>query len=117
MDFIFVDDVARANLMSADSELSDEVLNIATGTETSLNDLAAALGKIMNVDIPPQYGPARKAVPVWRQLADVTKAERLLGFKAEVGLEEGLRRLVQWWTGQSGAPLPICKTGGEAAAC
>jgi UDP-glucose 4-epimerase len=46
----------------------------------------------------PEYGPARKVNPVSRRLADTAKAERLLGFKARVSLEEGLRRLVEWWS-------------------
>jgi UDP-glucose 4-epimerase len=98
MDFVFVTDIARANLMAANSSLTDDVLNIASGTETSLTELAAALGRVMGVDLPPEYGPARKATPVWRRLAHVGKAEHLIGFRAKVSLEEGLRELVQWWT-------------------
>jgi UDP-glucose 4-epimerase len=102
MDFIFVTDIARANLMAANSSITDDVLNIASGTETSLNELAATLGRVMGVDLPPEYGPVRKATPVWRRLADVKKAERQIGFKARVSLEEGLRQLVQWWSRETG---------------
>ena len=98
MDFVFVEDVARANIMAAKSSLTDDVLNIASGTETSLSELAETLGRVMGVDRAPEYGPARKVNPVSRRLADVRKAERLLGFRTEVSLEEGLRRLVQWWS-------------------
>jgi UDP-glucose 4-epimerase len=105
MDFVFVADVARANLRAATSTLTDEVLNVASGTETSLTQLAAALGQVMGVDRPAEYGPARKATPVWRRLADVKKAERLIGFKAEVSLEEGLRQLVEWWSRETGTPV------------
>jgi len=98
MDFIFVTDIARANLMAANSSITDDVLNIASGTETSLTELAAALGRVMGVDLAPEYGPARKATPVWRRLADVRKAERQIGFKSKVSLEDGLRQLVQWWS-------------------
>jgi UDP-glucose 4-epimerase len=101
MDFVFVDDIARANLMAANSSITDDVLNIASGTETSLNELAATLGRVMGVDRPPEYGPARKATPVWRRLADVSKAEQKIGFKAKVSLEEGLRQLVQWWAAET----------------
>jgi UDP-glucose 4-epimerase len=52
----------------------------------------------MGVDLPPEYGPERKATPVWRRLADVTKAQRQIGFSASVSLEEGLRQLVKWWS-------------------
>jgi UDP-glucose 4-epimerase len=97
MDFVFVDDVARANTMAAKSSITDDVINIASGTETSLTELAETLGRVMGVNLPPEYGPARKATPVWRRLADVSKAKQRLGFKAQVSLEEGLRSLVQWW--------------------
>jgi UDP-glucose 4-epimerase len=106
MDFVFVSDIARANLMAANSSITDDVLNIASGTETSLTELATALGKVMGVDLPPEYGPARKATPVWRRLADVRAAERRIGFKAKVSLEEGLRQLVQWWSKETKTPVP-----------
>jgi UDP-glucose 4-epimerase len=63
-----------------------------------LIELAEALGRVMGVNLAPEYGPARKATPVFRRLADVRKAEQLLGFHTQVPLEEGLRRLVQWWS-------------------
>ena len=97
MDFVYIDDVARANILSLLSDIEDDVLNIASGTETSLRDLASALLKVMGSDLHPEYGPDRKVNPVSRRLADTRKAERLLGFKAEVGLESGLSRLVAWW--------------------
>jgi UDP-glucose 4-epimerase len=97
MDFVYIDDVARSNILALQSGVSDEVFNVASGTETSLNELAAALLRVMGSDLQPEYGPERKVNPVSRRLADISKAERLLGFKAEVGLEEGLTRLVAWW--------------------
>jgi UDP-glucose 4-epimerase len=105
MDFVFVTDIARANLRAANSTITDDVLNIASGTETSLSELAAVLGRVMGVELPPEYGPARKATPVWRRLADVKKAERLIGFKAKIGLEEGLRQLVEWWSKETSTPV------------
>jgi UDP-glucose 4-epimerase len=104
MDFVFVTDIARANLRAAQSTITDDVLNIASGTETSLTELATTLGRVMGVDLPPEYGPARKATPVWRRLADVRKAERLIGFRASVGLDEGLRQLVDWWSREKAGP-------------
>jgi UDP-glucose 4-epimerase len=97
MDFVYIEDVARSNILALQSALADDVFNVASGTETSLNDLAAALLKVMGSDLEPEYGPERKVNPVSRRLADTTRAEKLLGFKAQVGLEEGLRRLVGWW--------------------
>src|SRR3954467_4956683 len=53
MDFVFVEDVARANLVAAKSTITDDVMNVASGTETSLSELATALGRVMGVDLPP----------------------------------------------------------------
>jgi UDP-glucose 4-epimerase len=107
MDFVFVTDIARANLRAANASLTDDVLNIASGTETSLTELATVLGRVMGVDLPPEYGPARKATPVWRRLADVTKAQRQIGFTAKVPLEEGLRQLVHWWSQEAATPVKV----------
>lgn len=97
MDFVYIDDVARSNILALQSDKSDNVYNVASGVETSLNDLAYALLRVMGSNMQPEYGPERKVNPVSRRLADTTAAERDLGFKAEVDLDEGLRRLVNWW--------------------
>lgn len=109
LDFVHVRDIARANLLAAKSGVTDEVFNVASGTETSLKDLAQLLARIMGSSIEPQYEPARKVNAVTRRLADMRKAERLLGFKTEVSLEEGLRELIGWWQRERAA------AGGEAA--
>jgi UDP-glucose 4-epimerase len=97
MDFVYVDDVARANIAAAVAPVSDEVFNIASGTESSLRDLADALLRVMGSDLGVEYGPERKVNPVSRRLADTSAARERLGFEAEVDLDEGLRRLVHWW--------------------
>ncbi len=97
MDFVYIEDVARSNVLALASDVKDEVFNIASGTETSLNDLAEALLKVMGSNLKPEYGPERKVNPVSRRLADTTKAKEMLGFEASVDLEEGLTRLVAWW--------------------
>jgi UDP-glucose 4-epimerase len=97
MDFVFVEDVARANCLALKSELSDEVINVASGEETSLLSLLNALLRVTgNSHVKPEFGPERAVNPVPRRLADTRKAEQLLGFKTLIGLEEGLRRLVNW---------------------
>src|ERR1043165_1814149 len=82
MDFVYVEDIARANVLAAKANVTDEVVNIASGTETSLKELAEALLHVMGSDLSPDYGPERKVNPVPRRLADVRKARRLLGFEA-----------------------------------
>jgi UDP-glucose 4-epimerase len=97
MDFVYVEDVARANVLALASAASDDVFNVASGVETSLNDLAAALSRAMHVRRAPEFGPERKVNPVPRRLASTEKAERMLGFRASVSLDDGLSRLVEWW--------------------
>ena len=97
MDFVYIEDIARANILALQSDLTDDVFNIASGSETSLNDLAKALLKVMGSDLQPEYGPERTVNPVSRRLADTSKAEELLGFRAQVSLEDGLSQLVNWW--------------------
>ncbi len=97
MDFVYVEDVARAYLLAAKSDASDVVLNCGSGVETSLKDLALALMEVMGWKGEIEYGPERKVNPVARRLADMSQAEKLIGFKARVTLKEGLRRLVTWW--------------------
>jgi UDP-glucose 4-epimerase len=100
MDFVYIEDVARSNILALKSDVTDDVFNVARGEETSLNELAAALLRVMGSNLKPEYGPERKVNPVSRRLADISKAERLLGFRAEVGLDEGLGRLIDWWRSQ-----------------
>jgi UDP-glucose 4-epimerase len=97
MDFVYAVDIARANLLAAQSDVTDEVFNIARGEETSLHELATTLVKVMGADLQPEYGPERKVNPVPRRLADVRKARKLLGFEAQTTLAEGLEHLVRWW--------------------
>lgn len=97
MDFVYAEDIARANVLAAKSPASDEVFNVASGVETSLNDLAASLLKVMGSNLKPEYGPARKVNAVPRRLADTSKARNMIGFEAKISLDEGLRKLVDWW--------------------
>jgi UDP-glucose 4-epimerase len=97
MDFVYIEDIARANILAAKSNVVDDVFNVASGVETSLNDLANSLLKVMGSDLKPEYGPARKVNAVSRRLADTTNARRMIGFESTVSLEDGLRRLVDWW--------------------
>jgi UDP-glucose 4-epimerase len=93
-DFVYTEDVARANLLAATSAESDAVFDIASGTETSLSQLAGALGRVMGSDL---IADERTIEVVPPRLADTSREMRRLGWKADVPLEEGLRRLVDWW--------------------
>ncbi|MGE0747238.1 MAG: NAD-dependent epimerase/dehydratase family protein [Rhodospirillales bacterium] len=97
MDFVYADDIARANILAAKSDADDAVFNVASGVETSLNELARTLLKVMDSPLGVEYGPERKVNAVVRRLADTAAARDRLGFVAAVPLEDGLRRLVAWW--------------------
>jgi UDP-glucose 4-epimerase len=102
MDFVYVEDIARANLLAAEADITDEVFNVASGIETSLSELAELLIKVMGADLSVEFGPERAAIKVHRRLADTASARERIGFKAEIGMEEGLRRLVEWWRAEGG---------------
>ena len=97
MDFVYITDIARANVLAAEADATDEVYNVARGESTSLVDLAAALARAMDTELTPEHGPERSLPAVPARKAAVEKAARDLGFTAQVGLDEGLRELVAWW--------------------
>jgi len=97
MDFVHTRDVARANILAAGSGVVEGVYNVASGAETSLLELARALLRAMDSDLDVEHGPERAVNGVVRRQADTAAARRDLGFRAETGLEEGLRELVDWW--------------------
>jgi len=96
-DFTFVENVVHANLLAAHSEKGiGQVMNIACGDETSLNDLVNILKEISDKDITPEHVAARLGdVPHSR--ADVSKAKELLGYEPVVDIKEGLRRTFTWY--------------------
>ncbi|PXA65710.1 NAD-dependent epimerase/dehydratase family protein [Cryobacterium arcticum] len=97
MDFVFTSDIARANLLAAAGNVTEGVYNVASGTETTLLELAQALLSAMGSDLEVEHGPERAVNGVQRRLADVSAARTDLGFDAEVSLADGLRQLVDWW--------------------
>jgi len=105
MDFVDARDIARANILAAKADVTDEVFNVASGQETSLLELAQMLSKVMGSDIPPQHGPERKVNGVTRRLADISKARDMIGFEARITMEEGLRDLVEWWRRERAATM------------
>ncbi|MEZ0394887.1 MAG: SDR family oxidoreductase [Anaerolineales bacterium] len=95
-DFIFVGDVVRANLLAAETPAADgEVINICTGQETSLLDLLAALSEAGGSKPEVRFGPPRPG-DIYRSAGDPHKAVRLLGFRAETTLADGLRQTFEW---------------------
>ena len=96
MDFVFVEDVARANLLAAQSDITDEAFNVGTGIQTSLKELCHMVLRLTGSPLQPEYREARRVGNVQRRRAAIEKAEKMLGFRAAVTVEEGLRELIRW---------------------
>jgi UDP-glucose 4-epimerase len=110
MDFVHVRDIARCNILGAKAKATDEVFNVASGTETSLAQLAEALASVMGQGhLTPEFQAERAVNPVPRRLAATAKAERLLGFRSTVSLEQGLRELVEWWRSERRASAAVAE--------
>jgi nucleoside-diphosphate-sugar epimerase len=96
-DFTYVANVVDANLLAAESaEAVGQVINLGIKQRTTLNQLLAELQKIVGANVAPHYEPPR-AGDIRHSLADITRAETLLGYRPRVGLTEGLGHTVAWY--------------------
>jgi UDP-glucose 4-epimerase len=95
-DFTFVDNIVSANLLAADAPgVEGAIVNVAMGGSTTVNELAATIGRLLDRPVEKRYEPERTA-DVNASWADVGEARRLLGYEPRVGLEEGLRRTAEF---------------------
>jgi nucleoside-diphosphate-sugar epimerase len=99
-DFTYIANVVDGVLRACSASVSGMVLNVATGSRISLNELFLALRKLTGSHVTPTYAPARVG-DVRDSQADISKARQLLGYEPLVALEEGLRRTVEWYRTQS----------------
>jgi UDP-glucose 4-epimerase len=95
-DFVAVEDCARANICAMRAEISDRFYNVGTGLRTSLKDLAEMIVQLTGCKQPIKFAPRSQATLVRNRIGSPVRAEAELGFKAEVFLEEGMRRLIAW---------------------
>jgi nucleoside-diphosphate-sugar epimerase len=96
-DFTYIDNVVSANLKALSAKkLSGEVVNVALGRRTTLNQLYSMLQDVIGSDLPAEYGPTR-AGDVKDSEADIHKAIELLGYETLVSVEDGIRRTVEWY--------------------
>ena len=98
-DFTYIDNVVNANIKAAfaSKEACGKTFNIACGERTSLNKLVGKLKEIMNSEVEPVYMDERIG-DVKHSLADITAAQKYLGYEVNVKLEEGLKKTVDWFT-------------------
>jgi nucleoside-diphosphate-sugar epimerase len=97
-DFTFVANAVDANLRAAEApNVAGEMINVANGERTTLNDLLEVMKKLTGKgDVQAEYREARTG-DVRHSLADITRARELLGYEPRIGLEEGLRHTIEWW--------------------
>ncbi|MCX8174989.1 MAG: NAD-dependent epimerase/dehydratase family protein [Candidatus Micrarchaeota archaeon] len=100
-DFTYVEDVVDANLLAAKSRIRFGIFNVGTGRETSINEMIALLNQKLGTSIAPLYRQNTIKNYVARTQADTSRAEKKLGFKAKVPLEEGIRRLIEYYKSRS----------------
>ena len=94
-DFVFVEDVVRANLLAIDYPESD-VFNVGTAIETDVNTIFRELNKIVGKNIPETHGPAKEGEQQ-RSVINYSKAKERLGWEPKVSLQEGLRKTVNYF--------------------
>jgi nucleoside-diphosphate-sugar epimerase len=96
-DFTYVANVVDGVLRAATARgAAGEVINVATGRQIAISELAKTLGTIIGVSTTPVHIDARPG-DVRHSLADISKAKMILGYEPIVGLEEGLRKTVDWY--------------------
>jgi len=95
-DYVYVEDVARANVLALEGGASPGAYNIGTGIETSVNQLYEALREISGKDLPPEHGPAKPGEQT-RSSIDLSKALRELGWRLETELTVGLKRTLNFF--------------------
>ena len=101
-DFTYIDNAVHANLLAAKAPataVAGGVFNVATGTRADLNETFQILKKLTGYSGDVKYGPEREG-DVKHSLADISSAEKHLGYKPQVNFEEGLRLTVDWYRGQ-----------------
>src|SRR5579862_3513867 len=104
-DFTYIDNAVQANLLAAKAPaaaVAGGVFNVATGTCADLNETFQILKKLTGYSGDVKYGPEREG-DVKHSLADISSAEKHLGYKSQVNFEEGLRRTVDWYRSESRA--------------
>lgn len=94
-DFVYVRDIARANICALKSDTEDECYNVGMGTTTTIKELTQLILELTGCKLEPIYEPQGKTF-VTHRIGSTKKAEKELGFKAETGLREGLKILIEW---------------------
>jgi UDP-glucose 4-epimerase len=95
-DYVYVEDVARANILAVENQVTSGAYNVGTGIETSVSRLYELLSEISDKDLPPEHGPAKPGEQQ-RSSVDPTLAGRGMGWRPEVGLTDGLVETLRYF--------------------
>lgn len=95
-DFIYVEDIVRGLIVCATRGNPGEVYNLASGLETSIFDLAKLVNRLTNNNTPIEFAPKREWDNSGRRFGSTLKAKEKIGFEAQVGVKDGLRRAIKW---------------------
>lgn len=98
-DFVFVEDVVEANLTAAEGDCAGEVLNVARGERTTINELVAAINSILDTEIEPIHEQARPG-DIRHSVADISNARTTIGYEPVVGFRDGLERTINAFSEQ-----------------
>ena len=96
VDFVYVEDVARANLLACETAAPAAIVNVCSGVETTMRDLAALLLRLTGSGVGMEFTPQPAGALPARRVGDPRRARDLLGFAAATTLEDGVRRLIEW---------------------
>jgi len=96
LDFVYVEDVARANIKAVESDIQEGVYNVGTGVATSLKQLLEILLELSHAKLTPVFETSVKRPYVQKRIADITKSKEELGFRANITVREGLQKLIVW---------------------
>lgn len=94
-DFVYVSDVARANVCALEKSTTDQFYNIGMGTQTTIKELCGVILKITGKNYQIQFEPTGQTF-VTNRVGSTAKAKKDLGYEARITLEEGLRLLIEW---------------------
>jgi UDP-glucose 4-epimerase len=96
VDFVYVGDVARANLLACDTKTIDDIVNVCSGIETRMSDLAALLLELTGSNVGVEHRPQPAGALPARRYGDPRRARELLGFAAKTDLRDGVKKLIAW---------------------
>ena len=96
-DFVYVEDVAEANILALKNDVDDEAINIASGKPATVRELIQTLIDLTNPKLEIEFVPVPEKTYLPSRWISIEKAKRLLGFEPKTDLKTGLKKVIEWW--------------------